>query len=279
MVATLGGQPQLITFALDALLQRGEPIVEVVVLYLGRNSPRINSSLTKLAQEFVGDVYTHGNYPCRFRVVKVQHHLSPLTDIQTETEAHAAFEMLQDLVVSLKNEGYGLHVCVSGGRRMLALLLTTIAQTSFRHGDRLWHIYTPEKTIEQVKDGAMMHVAPTDGVRLLPVPIVLLGVYMANTQSPPQTHYSRQLLPDQRQQCQAVLAILTGRETETLRHFVQGLKPQEVAGAMHLSINTVNSHRRNIGDKCREHWPDHTGQISYHQLRQWFEGFFEFEAV
>jgi hypothetical protein len=34
MIAALGGQPQVITFALDALLGRGEQIVEVVVLHL-----------------------------------------------------------------------------------------------------------------------------------------------------------------------------------------------------------------------------------------------------
>lgn len=44
MIATLGGQPQVITFALDALLNRGEQIVEVVVLHLA--PPRIRAPVT-----------------------------------------------------------------------------------------------------------------------------------------------------------------------------------------------------------------------------------------
>jgi len=34
LVATLGGQPQIITFTLDLLLARGEQIDQVVIVYL-----------------------------------------------------------------------------------------------------------------------------------------------------------------------------------------------------------------------------------------------------
>jgi CRISPR-associated protein Csx14 len=51
LVATLGGQPQIVTFTLDLLLKRGIPISEVVVVHPAA-SPRIQQSLERLNAEF-----------------------------------------------------------------------------------------------------------------------------------------------------------------------------------------------------------------------------------
>ncbi len=45
LLATLGGQPQVITFTLDLLLQRGYPISEVVLVHPEATHPRLQQSL------------------------------------------------------------------------------------------------------------------------------------------------------------------------------------------------------------------------------------------
>src|SRR5438270_13808100 len=57
LVATLGGQPQIVTFTLDLLLRRGIPIYEVIVVHPA-SSPYSQQSLERLNAEFIGDHYS-----------------------------------------------------------------------------------------------------------------------------------------------------------------------------------------------------------------------------
>ena len=54
LLATLGGQPQVVTFTLDLLLQRGFPISEVILVHPEASHPRLQHSLDCLNAEFVG---------------------------------------------------------------------------------------------------------------------------------------------------------------------------------------------------------------------------------
>ena len=47
LVATLGGQPQVVTLALDALLAQGVPVSELILLYLSPENDRIQNCITK----------------------------------------------------------------------------------------------------------------------------------------------------------------------------------------------------------------------------------------
>jgi hypothetical protein len=71
LLATLGGQPQVVTFALDLLLARGIPIRDVLVVHLADPSPRLRRARERLAAEFVGDRYA--GYPCRQQVQERLH--------------------------------------------------------------------------------------------------------------------------------------------------------------------------------------------------------------
>lgn len=48
LIVTLGGQPQVITFALDALLAQGEAISDVYVLHLSFANPRTRQAWQRL---------------------------------------------------------------------------------------------------------------------------------------------------------------------------------------------------------------------------------------
>ncbi|MBN1220825.1 MAG: histidine kinase [Anaerolineae bacterium] len=283
MIATLGGQPQLVTFALDELLARGENIHEVIVPFLSAEGSRVNRALDRLSAEFVGDYYLHANHPCRLRPMPIRDELTRLPDIQTEADANATWEMLRDLIITLKNERQQLHVCVSGGRRVMALVLVSAALLHFNYQDKMWHIYTPEAFLEQAQEGAMMHARPEDGVRLIQVPLVPLGTQFPILRQLAQAEYATLLQPDslkktEQEPCQAVWAQLSLRQREVLRLLADGQTPQEVADTLAISIKTLDTHKTAILAECRVAWglpDDHW--LDYHFLRDNFGPFLRFK--
>lgn len=278
MIATLGGQPQLITFALDALLAQGETIREVIVLYLSAEGSRVNTALARLSAEFVNDTY--GGRPCRLRPRPIRDGLERLPDIQNEDDANATWETLRDLIVTLKSERHQLHVCVSGGRRMMALVMVSVALLHFSYRDKLWHIYTPEPFLTQARDGGVMHAGPEDGVRLIQVPLVPLSQHFPAlrelgqvTSTNTSKNQVKWLDEAETERCRAVISQLTPRELETLQAFAAGHSPQAVADQMGISLNTVNTYKKKIFELCRNSWPVEE-PIRYYHLREWFGSFF-----
>src|SRR5713226_3350729 len=57
LLATLGGQPQVVTFTLDLLLRRAIPISEVIVIHPEAAQPDLHHSLECLNAEFLADCY------------------------------------------------------------------------------------------------------------------------------------------------------------------------------------------------------------------------------
>jgi DNA-binding NarL/FixJ family response regulator len=51
----------------------------------------------------------------------------------------------------------------------------------------------------------------------------------------------------------SVFAVLTSREREVLQLFAEGKSPREIAGALHLSLKTVEAYRRQIMEKLDYH--------------------------
>lgn len=280
MLATLGGQPQVVTFALDELLARGEQIREVVVLHLGPENPRFGQALARLGAEFASDRYRGRRI--RFRPVPVRNARGRLPDIRDATEAEAALQAIHELIATLKAQGRRLHVCIAGGRRLLALLSMSSAMLHFSHHDRMWHLYTPEDFLAQADEGAIMHAGAEDGIRLIQVPLVPWGVYF------PQLRQLAQVSPSQamavpafwldetdRRRCQAVIEQLTPRQCEVLRAFAQGASPQEVAEALCITLSTVDDHKKVILAECRNAWEVSEGTwLTYHFLREKFGPFF-----
>lgn len=282
LVATLGGQPQIVTFALDALLARGEPITDVYLIHLSLHNPRTRQALNRLQQEFPNDYYAHAGRRCRLRRVAVGANGVELTDIRTAADAETAWQSIRALIADLKSEGRRLHLCLSGGRRMMALLAMSAAALLCDHQDRIWHMYTPEETLQRVKDGAVMHVAPSDGVQLIQAPIMPWGAYFPALRALAQT--SMQAVQDQLRrfaavdepQCRQVWDRLSPRQRDVLCAFAKGMRPDEVATQLCITLNTVNTHKTAILAECRVAWaiaPDEP--LDYRFLRERFAGFVE----
>jgi len=282
LVATMAGGPQVVTFALDQLLQRGEAIEEVIVVHLSpQMDPLTGQALVKLAAEFPDDHYL--GWPCRLRFFPIRQGGKRLDDIRDDAAVNVAWSAIYELIASLKTLGRHLHVCITGGRRMLALLAMSAAMLHFDHYDRLWHMYTPSEFLERARDGAIMHARPEDGVQLLQVPVVPWGTYFpalrALAQATPAqviAAQTRWLDQAERARCRAVVERLTPRQLEVLRAFAAGQSPQEVAEALCISLKTVDTHKTPILGECRNAWNLPEGAwLDYHFLREKFGPFLD----
>ncbi|RMG98366.1 MAG: histidine kinase [Chloroflexi bacterium] len=283
LICTLGGQPQVVTFALDALLDQGTALSEVIVLHFSPPNERLRHSLQKLRAEFAAGRYEAKAvhlvlYPLRTEK-------RPIPDIHDEADANAAWEVINQLFIDLKNQHHTLHVCISGGRRILGLLTMSAAMLHFGHQDVLWHMYTPRDVRLAANEGAIMHLPPDVNFRLIRVPMMPWGSYFPALRQlarpfPDTTDVlaaPRQLLDEvDRQHCLAVIQRLTGRQQDVLRAFAAGLNPQEVADHLSISIKTVDSHKTVILSECRNAWniPEN-GRLDYRFLVEKFSSFFQ----
>jgi len=282
LLATMAGGPQIVTFALDELLRRGEAIRHVLVVHLSpRADPLTDRAIDRLAAEFL-----HGRYagrPCHLEFLLLDSDGQPIDDIYDDAAANAAWNALYKLIATLKTEGRHLHVCVAGGRRMLALLMMSAAMLHFNHQDRLWHMYTPAGFLERARDGAIMHARPQDGVRLLQVPMAPWGTYFPALRSLTQISpaqavaaQTRQMEHWEREHCRAVCKRLTDRQREVLRELARGASPQDVAEHLNISLKTVHTHKTAILTECKNEWGlSDAPRPDYHFLRERFRLFFE----
>src|SRR5437588_11828076 len=86
------------------------------------------------------------------------------------TSAKGTRETVYRFIQEMKQQPRHIHLSVTGGRRLMALLAISAAQLLFDPFDHIWHIYTPEHIKERVKDGTCRHVPPDTDVNLIEVP-------------------------------------------------------------------------------------------------------------
>lgn len=256
LVATLGGQPQIVTFTLDALLQRGETITQVVVVYLASN-PRYLRAYQLLAAEFAGDRYA--GLALHLRGLPIRLEGAEVFQPQQVDVVHATF---QQLLSDLKKQGQRVHLSLSGGRRLLALLALEAAMCYLRPADRVWHIYTPPDWTEQAHEGRLMHVPPGT-VQLIEMPFASLSAYAPGLtgalQPPPsqQLWLAGQALDEvDEARCRAVWQELTPRQQEVLTCLAQDLDRSAIAEQLHIARSTVDTHRRVIVERCQAAWEE-----------------------
>src|SRR5713226_3462804 len=179
LLATLGGQPQVVTFTLDLLLQRGFPISEVIVVHPEASHPRVQHSLDCLNAEFVGDRYQVSGQTIHLRSHVLQLDDEPLDDIVDEVSADGALNTIHQLIRSLKRQHRCIHLSITGGRRLMSSIATEAALLNFTHSDHIWHIYTPEAVQTQASEGTLMHISPQNGVHLIERHFVPWGTYFS----------------------------------------------------------------------------------------------------
>lgn len=280
LVATLGGQPQIVTFTLDLLLQNNFPIREVIVLHpRAGSSSRLARALLLLNAEFASGHYPGASHPIRFHSRTLELDGQIIDDITDDTHADGTLDTIHRLLGDLKRQGYHIHLSISGGRRLMALLAISVAALNFDRYDRIWHLYTPETLRERVDEGRTMHLEANAGIKLIQGPFLSLGAYIANP-----THSFRSAQAEQRAQlesqeharCAEVAQQATAAQLKVLRAFARGLRPQQVADELCIALVTVNTHKTVLLSHCHAAWniPDQE-RLDYHFLVAKFGAYFQ----
>ncbi len=275
LVATLGGQPQVVTFALDLLLARGEKITQVIVVYLA-SSPRYYQAYRKLTGEFAGDRYN--GQTLHLRSIPIRRGETTLAEARAPEEVEAVRQTFFQIFATLKGEGHRIHLGLTGGRRIMALLALSTAARHFTTEDRAWHLHTPSHIAERAHEGALMHLPQDAGVHLIEVPLVpwaaylpglapLLGNSLANVRA------QGWLGKDERARCQQVWVMLTRRQQDVLRILASGYTRQQAAEQLNIGITTVDSHKTEVFRECRRAWAEVAVKIDLQFLRERFRPF------
>jgi CRISPR-associated protein Csx14 len=282
LLATLGGQPQVVTFTLDLLLQRGFPIGEVVVIHPDASRPRLHHALDCLNAEFIADRYRMNGQTIHFRSHTLQVDNEPLADIVDEVSAEGTFHTIHQLIRSLKRQHRCIHLSITGGRRLMSSIATEAALLNFTHADHIWHIYTPEAVQRRASEGMCMHVCAQDGVHLIERHFVPWGTYFSDlpqtiNTAQEATHFQERKMDIlEHARCAQVVRRATEREVEVLRAFAQGYTIQEVADRLCISTRTVDGHKTKLLDLCREIWSieQQAARLGYHFLYKTFAPYF-----
>jgi CRISPR-associated protein Csx14 len=269
-VITMGGQAQVVTFALDALCARGETVSRALVLHFSAQKPRIQRALAQLSAEFSDHRYL--GHRIEYQRIPVRLGDRTLPHVRTAEEAEAVWRLARDLLSDLKRSGQRLHLCIAGGPRILALTLTSAALLHCDHRDRLWHLYTPKAFIAKARDGTILHAPPAAGVQLVPVPMAPWGSYFpALRQLARPASKDSELTPTDASRCDTVWAHLTDRQQDVLLALAEGQLPQEAADALGITLNTLDSHKTQILAECRVAWNlSEDAHLTYHFLREKF---------
>jgi len=265
LICTLGGKPQIVSFALDALRNQGTHVRRVLAVHLSLADVRVERAVG-LLEAALPDGLRLESVPIRRRMPTangVGMTLgAPLARIEDPAAPDAIRGTFHHLIATLKHEGYAIDLCVTGGPRLIGLQALAAASLLLGTHDHCWHLFTPAEVRAQAGEGALLHVPPEAGVHLVPVPLFALGALFPALQeaaflAPEQwlSRASQQISADEVQRCRAVWNRLKPRQRVVLHAYAQSAGSMaEVAAQLHLSPATVNSHKSVIVAECRIAW-------------------------
>lgn len=287
LVCTLGGKPQVATFALDALIAQGVAVSRLHVLHLSAADRRIKASVDSLRAEvriaYSARGITFESNPIQPVRTLASDGVHPvfgaaIERIDDPAAPDAIWMTAQALIKRLKNEGFVTHLCVTGGPRLVALQTLSAASLMLGVGDECWHLYTPPGLREEAGEGAILH-APAGQTRLVRVPLLPLGALAPGLRtmafaSPADVIAAgeRRLSQEQIRRCEAVKATLTAREWDVLKVFAISARTHaEAAKILRLSESTLRTHMKKLLAVCREEWGDAPeAKLNHHVLRERF---------
>jgi CRISPR-associated protein Csx14 len=163
LIATLGSEPQVVTIVLDQLLARGYAIDQVVVVYTADDV--VLQAMARVASEFDGAVYRR----VTLRTAPIVDERGAVQDFRGDDDMRALLRTLYREVREQKRNRRAVHLCVSGGRKVMGVMAMVVAQLLFDANDRVWHLMSEGWTPGSEK---RMHARSQDQIWLVPVPVL-----------------------------------------------------------------------------------------------------------
>jgi len=279
LVATLGTRPQVVTIALDLLLDEEVPIEEVLVIHTASPPPRPGApqptkdpmveSLRTLRWEFPGEIsYRHRGvqfHRCCLRTHQLKVEGRPIDDIHSATDARAVFTALFNEVQELKKRRYTIHLSIAGGRKSMSVYGMATAQLLFDSHDRLWYLFSSPEFEEL---GLMHPRGPEDAwlvrIPVLPISSVFPGMVTLLTSRDPLSVLERKQVVMAMEERRNREEFIEGRLTEAEQRLVEALMEaivvenralsnSELARKLVISPRTVAHHFTDIYAKLREY--------------------------
>lgn len=274
LVATLGVEPQVVTITLDLLLSGGWMISEAVVIYT--KTPRVREALRVIEEEFQRAAYPG----IRLKAVPVASAEGMVGDFCTGEELQDLLRTLYVEIRRARQTNCVVHLCVSGGRKVMGIMGMVVAQLLFGPEDCAWHLVTEGW---QPGAGRQLHLTPGKGVQLVPVPVLrwseagALMQTVAELKDPAEVvawHEKISRAGQLKRQREFIEHWLTRAEREVVRLACRGLDNAAIARALFKREQTVANQLRGVYEKLREWLGYPEGNVDRHRLIAEFAPYF-----
>ncbi len=241
LIATLGSQPQIITLALDRLLET-YPITKVNAIHLQSEIfPTVQKQLSK---EFKDNQY-NGKL-CQIHYTLVLYNKTPIQVINSLDTLSAVSDRFKQLFYEYKNQGDIIHLCLSGGPRLLGYAALLMAQQTFDAVDHIWHLYSSSEIREKTKNGSQMHSElEHENIKLIDAPFSSIHLHVEN--------HVFEKSPDYKN-AKDVWDALSSRPQEVLYYILQNFSDAEIAKSLSIQVKTVQTHKTKIFQECQYAW-------------------------
>jgi len=255
LIATLGTEPQVVTLALQALVQRGDAPARVLVVHTAPSplrAPAIAEAVRTLDAAFAEDARLEKWRPAYERIVIVGRH-GPVTDTLGEEDFAAALAVLYRTVRDAKAAGHRVHLNLSGGRKLISFCAITAAQLLFDDDDSLWYLQSPPELVQSkalfADKAEDINLIAIPLLRWSPAPPILTDLALADDPVTALTWQNERRTVAKRR---FLIETLTPAEREAAELLiVTGAADEELARRLHKSPRTISHQLATVYDKLR----------------------------
>ncbi|WP_109206362.1 CRISPR-associated protein Csx14 [Moorella sp. Hama-1] len=274
LIATLGVEPQVVTITLDRLLAGGRAVSEVAVVYT--ENPVVQKAMDMVAGEFRSRFYPG----IQLRPVPVTAGQEKIRDFCNNADLQALLRTLYGEVRRARQQGFIVHLCVSGGRKVMGIMAMVVAQLLFGPEDCAWHLVTEGW---QPGDRRRLHLPAGEKVWLVPVPVLrwqeagTLVRAVTELDDPAEVvAWYEKLTRDERakRKGEFIRHWLTPAERQVVELACRGLDNKAIAARLYKKEQTVANQLRSVYEKLREWLGYPAGTIERSVLIAEFSSYF-----
>ncbi len=181
-----------------------------------------------------------------------------IRDFQTEEELNGLLRILYSEIRRVRQNEHTVHLCLSGGRKIMGLIGMSVAQLLFSSEDRAWYLITEGW---RPGDSRHLHAAKTDRIWLVPVPVLRWNKASTLLQTVIELKDPQEVLAwyerltrkaEEKRKGEFVRRWLTPAESRVMQLACRGLDNATIATRLGKQEQTVANQLHGIYEKLRE---------------------------